>query len=182
MVPWNAVRDSDGGKTGLLIGTRSWSGWFPKRRPLVRIFLSLKAVACIAMPVVMSVSSALAQSLGNQEATPTPALKTPWAEPDLQGIWTDQNDTPLQRLAKYSDQEFFTEAQRAELDRQRASLLARDNRGVRGTEADVTGGYNSVFLSLKHLGARTSLIIGPANGRLPPPTPDAQKIAAAERE
>jgi hypothetical protein len=98
------------------------------------------------------------------------------------GIWTDQNDTPLQRLAKYADQEFFTEAQRAELDRQRASLLARDNRGVRGTEADVTGGYNSVFLSLKHLGARTSLIIDPANGRLPPPTPDAQKIAAAERE
>jgi hypothetical protein len=148
----------------------------------VRIFLSLKAVACIAMPVVMSVSSALAQSLGNQEATPTPALKTPWAEPDLQGIWTDQNDTPLQRLAKYSDQEFFTEAQRAELDRQRASLLARDNRGVRGTEADVTGGYNSVFLSLKHLGARTSLIIDPANGRMPPLTPDAQKIGAAERE
>jgi hypothetical protein len=148
----------------------------------VRIFLSLKAVACIAMPVVMSVSSALAQSLGNPEATPTPALKTPWAEPDLQGIWTDQNDTPLQRLAKYSDQEFFTEAQRAELDRQRASLLARDNRGVRGTEADVTGGYNSVFLSLKHLGARTSLIIDPANGRMPLLTPDAQKIAAAERE
>jgi hypothetical protein len=148
----------------------------------MRIFLSLKAVACIALPVVISVPSALAQSLGNLEATPTPALKTPWGEPDLQGIWTDQNDTPLQRLAKYSDQEFFTEAQRAELDRQRASLLARDNRGVRGTEADVTGGYNSVFLSLKHLGARTSLIIDPANGRMPPLTPEAQKIAAAERE
>jgi hypothetical protein len=148
----------------------------------VRVLLSLKTVACIAMPVVMSVASALAQSLGSPEATSTPAQKTPWGEPDLQGIWTDQNDTPLQRLAKYADQEFFTEAQRAELDRQRASLLARDNRGVRGTEADVTGGYNSVFLSLKHLGARTSLIIDPANGRLPPPTPDAQKIAAAERE
>jgi hypothetical protein len=148
----------------------------------VRIFSSLKAVVFIAMPVVLSASSALAQSLGNSEATPTSALKTPWGEPDLQGIWTDQNDTPLQRLAKYADQEFFTEAQRAELDRERASLLARDNRGVRGTEADVTGGYNSVFLSLKHLGARTSLIIDPPNGRMSPLTPEAQKIAAAERE
>jgi hypothetical protein len=53
---------------------------------------------------------------------------------------------------------------------------------VRGTEADVTGGYNSVFLSLKHLGMRTSLIIDPPNGRIPPLAPKAQKIVAAERE
>jgi hypothetical protein len=68
------------------------------------------------------------------------------------------------------------------LDQERASLLARDNRGVRGTEADVTGGYNSVFLSLKHLGTRTSLIIDPSNGRIPSLAPEAQKMAAAERE
>ena len=47
---------------------------------------------------------------------PAAALKTPWGEPDLQGIWTDESDTPLQRPAKYANQEFFTEAQRAELD------------------------------------------------------------------
>jgi hypothetical protein len=46
------------------------------------------------------------------------ALKTPWGEPDLQGIWTDETDTPLQRSPKYASQEFFTEAQRAELDRE----------------------------------------------------------------
>jgi hypothetical protein len=39
-------------------------------------------------------------------------LKTPWGEPDLQGIWTLENETPLQRPAKYADQEAFTEAQR----------------------------------------------------------------------
>jgi len=37
-----------------------------------------------------------------------PDLKTPWGEPDLQGIWTDETDTPLQRPAQYANQEFFT--------------------------------------------------------------------------
>jgi hypothetical protein len=49
-------------------------------------------------------------------AAPAPALKTPWGEPDLQGIWTDETDTPLQRPPKYANQEFFTEAQRVEID------------------------------------------------------------------
>src|SRR5262245_41157745 len=68
-----------------------------------------------------------------------PALKTPWGEPDLQGIWTDETDTPLQRSPRYASQEFFTEAQRAELDSERAALLGRDKRVERGTELDVAG-------------------------------------------
>jgi len=111
-----------------------------------------------------------------------PVLKTPWGEPDLQGIWTDESDTPLQRPAKYANQEFFTEAQRTELDKQRSALVGRDRRVERGTELDVAGAYNGVFLSLKHTGARTSMIVDPPNGRIPAQTPEAQKIAAAERE
>jgi hypothetical protein len=94
----------------------------------------------------------------------------------LQGIWTDEFDTPLQRPAKYANQEFFTEAQRAELDRERAALIDRDKRGERGTEADVSQAYNfAVFLSTKHAGARTSLIVDPSNGRIPPLTPEASE-------
>ena len=48
--------------------------------------------------------------------------------------------------------------------------------------SDVSGSYNSVFVSFKRAGARTSLIVDPPNGRLPPLTPEAQKTAAAERE
>ena len=109
------------------------------------------------------------------------ALTTPWGEPDLQGIWTDESDTPLQRPAKYANQEFFTEAQRAELDRLRSALPSRDKRAERGTEADVAGAYNAVFTPMKRTGARTSRIVDPPNGRLPPLTPEAQKLAAAER-
>jgi hypothetical protein len=111
-----------------------------------------------------------------------PALKTPWGEPDLQGIWTDETDTPLQRSAKYASQEFFTQAQREELDKERSALLGRDKRVERGTELDVAGAYSAVFMSMKHTGARTSMIVDPANGRIPPLTPEAQKIAATDRE
>src|SRR6202008_4474395 len=110
------------------------------------------------------------------------ALKTQWGEPDLQGIWTDESDTPLQRSPKYANQEFFTEAQRAELDKERAALLGRDKRVERGTELDVAGAYNAQFISVKRTGIRTSLIVDPPNGRIPPLTPDTQKMVAADRE
>ena len=106
------------------------------------------------------------------------ALKTSWGEPDLQGIWTDEFDTPFQRPAKYANQEFFTDAQREELDKQRLALLNR-----RATERELAGAYNlAVFTSVKHVGMRTSLIVDPPNGQIPPLTLVAQKAAVAERE
>jgi hypothetical protein len=110
------------------------------------------------------------------------ALKTPWGEPNLQGIWTAEYDTPLQRPAKYETQEFFTAAQREAVDQARAALFGSDERAERGTERDVSGSYNAVFLSVKRAGARTSLIVDPPNGRVPALTTEAAKMAAAERE
>src|SRR5215475_8821407 len=110
-----------------------------------------------------------------------PAPKTPWGEPDLQGIWTDETDTPLQRSPKFANQEFFTEAQRAELDKERSALLRRDRRVERGTELDVAGAYSALFMSQKRTGARTSLIVDPPDGRMPAATPEAQKLATADR-
>src|SRR5579864_7072565 len=69
-------------------------------------------------------------------AAPAPALKTPWGEPNLQGIWTDETDTPLQRSPKYANQEFFTAAQRAELDQLRSAIPTRDKRPERGTRSE----------------------------------------------
>jgi hypothetical protein len=122
-----------------------------------------------------------AQAPDGSAAPSSTALKTPWDEPDLQGIWTDETTTPLQRPAKYADKESFTEAERAELDRARTEVLGRERRAERGTERDVSGSYNNVFVSFKKTGARTSLIVDPPNGRLPPLTPEAQKIFAADR-
>jgi len=112
----------------------------------------------------------------------TTALRTPWGEPDLQGIWTVESDTPLQRSPKYASQEFFTPHQREELDRERAALLGRDRRVERGTELDVAGAYNSVFMSKKRTGLRTSLIVDPPNGRIPPLTDAAASRVVADQD
>ena len=135
------------------------------------------AAAAVSAVIAVSITRISAQTPGTATA-----LKTPWGEPDLQGIWTDEANTPLQRPAKYANQEFFTEAQRAELDKERSALLGRDKRGGRGTELDVSGAYNAEFSSVRRTGTRTSMIIDPANGRIPPLTPEAQKIAAADKD
>jgi hypothetical protein len=140
------------------------------------------AIAGTAIGVVILTSATQAQTPVATATAPSPTMTTPWGEPDLQGIWTDETDTPLQRSPKFANQEFFTEAQRAELDQQRANMLGRERRGERGTTADVAGAYNDVFTPKKRTGLRTSRIVDPPNGRLPALTPEAQKAAAAERE
>src|SRR5258708_11605619 len=110
-----------------------------------------------------SIGGTSAQAPAAPVTTPTPAptMKTPWGEPDLQGIWTDENDTPFQRSSKYANQEFFTEDQRAEFDKVRAALRGRDDRGGRGSELDVAGAYNAVWGGRKLTGKRTSMIVDP---------------------
>jgi hypothetical protein len=136
----------------------------------------------LLMPTLAMATAVVGVMSVTQLSAQAPVLKTPWGEPDLQGIWTDETETPLQRSPRFANQEVFTEAQRAELDRDRAALLRRDRRVERGTELDVAGAYNAVFTSQKRTGARTSLIIDPPNGRIPAMTPGAQQRAAADRE
>ena len=69
----------------------------------------------------------------------------------------------------------------AELDKQRSAQPSRNYRAERGSESDVAGAYNAVFLSVKKAGRRTSLITDPPNGRMPPRTPEAQALATADR-
>jgi hypothetical protein len=140
------------------------------------------AAAAVSAGISVSITPTSAQAPAASVTAPAPALKTPWGEPDLQGIWTDENDTPFQRSPKYANQEFFTEAQRAEFDRVRSALRGRDDRGGRGSELDVAGAYNAVWGGRKRTGARTSLIVDPPDGRIPRLTPDAEKIAAGDRD
>ena len=137
-------------------------------------------IAAAAAVISVSIDPTAAQAPGSATA-PARSLKTPWGEPDLQGIWTDETDTSLQRSPRYANQEFFTAAQREELDRQRSALLRRDKRVERGTELDVAGAYNGLFQSYKHAGIRTSLIVDPPNGRIPSMTPGAQKREALRK-
>lgn len=120
------------------------------------------AAAAISTIVATPITQAFAQTPAASGAVP----KTSWGEPDLQGIWTDEFDTALQRPAQLANQEFFTEAQRAELDKTRSATLTRF-----ATEREINAAYNrATFRSTKRTGARTSKIVDPPNGRLPPLT------------
>jgi hypothetical protein len=151
-------------------------------RSLVSMILVAVAGAAVSAGIFVSITQTQAQTPVTSATAPASTLKTPWGEPDLQGIWTDESDTPLQRPAKYADQEFFTEAQRVELDEVRAALAGKDKRAERGTDLDVGGSYNQLFVPRKHTGARTSMIVDPLDGRIPQLTAEAQKLAAADRE
>ena len=110
-------------------------------------------------------------------------LKTSWGEPDLQGIWdTTPFQIPLQRPAKFLNREFFTDAEIAELDKIRTGMPGNETRSVKGTEQDVAGAYNVVFTSRRPTGRRTSLIVDPPDGRIPPVTPEVQQRRAYVRE
>ena len=127
--------------------------------------------------------------IGLLKLAPTPAVRaeaqapnTPWGAPDLQGIWTDPFETPLERPAQYANADVFTDAERAELDERRAALPRRDAREGRGTERDVRGAYNAVFQSMRPTGPRTSLVVDPPDGKIPPLTPEAQARSKVQRE
>jgi hypothetical protein len=146
----------------------------------VSLMLTTVAGQTPTKAVASTNAAAAAQTTAAAKAAPAP--KTAWGDPDLQGIWDQVFNTPLQRPAKYANREFFTDQERAEIDRQRAALLRRDKRAETGTEKDVAGAYNSVFTSPRYAGRRTSLIVDPPDGRIPPVTAAAAQRATLERE
>ena len=154
-----------------------------------RVIGLIGLAAVIAVVVVLLNLAPLAGQVPTATATAGdaekagPAGKTPWGEPDLQGIWTNHYEIPLERPARYANKEFFTEEERAELDRRRAGALSGDRRSERKSEQDVAGAYDaSIFLTHKPTGRRTSLIVDPPDGRMPPLTPEAKKKIDAFRE
>jgi hypothetical protein len=94
--------------------------------------------------------------------------KTEWDQPDLQGVWNFSSDIPMQRPSQYGKREYMTEEEIAEI---RARRAARDE----GSDAAIPNGgvneaYNDFWVETGGIGdvARTSIIVYPTNGRLPP--------------
>ena len=142
-------------------------------------------VVIVVLGLIAAVAGVLRLTAGatpGQSAGAGPPPRTAWGDPDLQGIWTDPYQTPLQRPAQFANKESFTDEERAALDAQRSAIPRRDQRVERGSERDVAGAYNAVFQSVRPTGRRTSLIVDPPNGRIPPLTPEATKRNEVERE
>ena len=100
-------------------------------------------------------------SAGGQEV-----LRTPWGDPDVQGLWTGSTLTPLERPRELAGQEFLTEEEAVALE-QRADRNRFVEREVR--EGD-PGTYNQIWFDpgTRLLpDRRTALIVDPPDGRIP---------------
>jgi hypothetical protein len=149
-----------------------------------RVFESLGVGAVLAALVFFLQLSAGGQekSEGGTPAPAGPAPKTALGHPDLQGIWLDEFQTPLERPAQYANREFLTEEERQQQDDERSGNIGRNRRVERGSQQDVAGAYNAVFTSAKPTGRRTSLVVDPPNGRIPALTPQMQEQNRLDRE
>jgi hypothetical protein len=148
---------------------------------LIGVMMVITAVTALLKLAPVPVEGQAPTAAG--EAGKTPAVPTPWGEPNLQGIWTTEYETPLQRPARFANQEFFTDEERAALDGERAAILGRDPRPQQGSPLGTGGAYNrAIFLSHKPTGRRTSLIVDPRDGKIPPLTAEAQQRRNAIRD
>ncbi len=131
-------------------------------------------------------------------ASPKPAAKpaakawtpprTPWGDPDLQGIWNDATSTPLQRPGKYAGKDVLTDEEAPGFEEELKHDLNRDRRDG-GNAVDVNRAYNEHWMDAKRLKAtadkRTSLIVDPSDGRIPPlvnVSPEVQQKRAERAE
>jgi hypothetical protein len=128
--------------------------------------------------IVAAQAPPAASSEAPAKAAKAPAqLRTQWGHPDIQGLWTNSTITPLERPAQYANKEFLTEEEARALDRAAAE---RYDRRSNDAAADIDDAYNQFWWERGNTvgSRRTSLIVDPPDGRLPPLTPEGQKRAA----
>ena len=94
------------------------------------------------------------------------APRTEFGHPELRGVWNFSSNTPLQRPSEYADREFLTQA---EVDEIHARNIARSEASDNSRGGGV-GGYNQFWVEslAQDDNYRTSLIVDPPNGQLPP--------------
>jgi hypothetical protein len=164
-----------------------------------RGFVLVAALGVIAVIVLLAPASASGQTLSPAAKT-APAHKawtpprTTDGQPDLQGVWTNNTVTPLERPKDLAGKEFYTEAEMQTLAKQERERLdqvedegqpAANHSGVEGAPADDVH-YDFSQFGLDRGQAklawnrRTSIVVGP-EGTIPPLTPDARKRLAERR-
>ena len=140
----------------------------------------MRTTALVALIVSFVPAAASAQS---------PA-RTPWGDPDLQGTWDFTTITALERPAQFAGGEFLTESEAAALEKQINEQRYKTEEtspgslgGVPRAESD-PGIYNLSWWwgpngrTLVRT-RRSSLVVDPPDGRIPPLTPQAQAISRA---
>lgn len=151
---------------------------------------------CFAFLGALAMMLATAVSGQTPSAAPRAKVKggtvprTPDGHPDLQGIWTNATITPLERLAAMQGKATLTDAEAAAAEKYAADELAKvdgasEHPLLAAAGSNGTGGYNVLFIDRGSEFARvdgvkrTSLIVDPPDGKVPPITPEARQRNAA---
>ena len=137
-----------------------------------------------ALASALAVVALTAVTVAGQTKTPPNRTlpRTPWGDPDLQGIWSMATITPFERPIALAGKPVLTEEEAAELEKQTLKTSNQDRRDGAGTDADVARAYNDFWWDrgTKVVTTRqTSLVIDPPDGRVPGFTPEGQKRATA---
>jgi hypothetical protein len=151
------------------------------KNPILAAIWAVAAVSLVPAAAGQGASPGPADTNSPKRWSPPP---TPNGQPDLQGIWTNATITPFERPKELAGKAFFTQQEAVDYERR---VLQQSNRDQRSTnaEADVAGAYNDFWFdrgSKVVPTLRTSLVIDPPDGRVPPLTVEAQKAAAARGE
>lgn len=149
-----------------------------------RRYVGLACGVLAAMCVGVRSTSVVAQSAPRSPGKSTAGFRTPWGEPDLQGVWANRSVTPLERPKAYVGREALTAEEVAAIEKAAFANTDRDRREGR-PETDVARAYNDFWNERgtpPKASARTSLVIDPPDGRIPAYTPEALKKFSAWAE
>jgi hypothetical protein len=143
-----------------------------------------------ALAVAIALVSLAAVSVkGQAPAAKTTKLwtppRTPNGQPDLQGVWNYSAGTPLERPAAFAGKLTLTDDELAQAEKRILERNSRDRRDGSGTNADVNRDHNEFWDEKRPtilMTRRTSLIIDPPDGHVPPLTPEARRREAARAE
>src|SRR5580658_4689978 len=106
--------------------------------------------------------------------------KTPWGDPDLQGMWPGNMGVPLQRPESLGTRATLTDAEFAQKEAQAKKQAQADSQSTAASDS-VGIGPPSYWVERGTPTRQTSLIIDPPNGRLPPLTAQEQDLRKSAR-
>ncbi|HEY7290661.1 MAG TPA: hypothetical protein VH583_12570 [Vicinamibacterales bacterium] len=107
--------------------------------------------------------------------------RMPDGHPDLQATWDFAQLTPFERPGDFAGRESVSEEEAEEFAQKRVETTNKDRRDG-GAAADVERAYNDFWWDFgTRVSKQSSLVVDPADGRLPPTTAAAQERAAQRR-